>query len=319
MPTHPGEETPCRRLSATRSRLTCRSGGPSTADGGVGGHLDVGHRLPGRGDLRPRDLEHRSRPRAPAPHHDDRPGDPPLVASLPLERIVRSRHRELFFISWTTPDLLFIATCAALDGGAESPFALLFVLPFLFGALSYPIWATAARDVVSLSFAGIAVGVGGGFSYSGLRRLRPALRRDPRRLGGAQPGPPAGAADRHRRGAARSEEPSRLRPTSSARSRASASSPSGAPRSRPPEEAVEICGGSSTLTSPPCSGPCATSRARGRRTARDPRGGEHDRKPPLRHRVPGRLHARDRRPAIVPTGGARRASGSRRRSRSTGS
>src|SRR5688572_19615537 len=41
----------------------------------------------------------------------------PFIRLLPVERIIRSRHRELFFFSWSTLDILFIATITALDGG----------------------------------------------------------------------------------------------------------------------------------------------------------------------------------------------------------
>lgn len=92
----------------------------------------------------------------------------PLVAHLPLERIIRSRFRELFFVGWTFLDIAFIASCAALDGGSRSPFVLLLALPFLYGALSYPLWATALSGAWGmLAFIAVAVGVGGGFAYSG--------------------------------------------------------------------------------------------------------------------------------------------------------
>ncbi|MDP9189115.1 MAG: EAL domain-containing protein [Actinomycetota bacterium] len=92
----------------------------------------------------------------------------PLIARLPIERIIRSRHRELFFIGWTSADIAFIAFTAALDGGTRSPFILLLVLPFLYGALSYPLWVTCLIGVVEmLAFIAVAVVAGGGFAYSG--------------------------------------------------------------------------------------------------------------------------------------------------------
>ena len=93
----------------------------------------------------------------------------PLVRFAPVEQIIRGPHRELFFFSWSALDVLFIATITALDGGTRSPYALFFVLPFLFGALSYPTRTTAAVGAVDMAvFVAIAVLVGGGFSYSGL-------------------------------------------------------------------------------------------------------------------------------------------------------
>jgi diguanylate cyclase (GGDEF)-like protein len=64
-----------------------------------------------------------------------------LVASielLPTERIVRSRWREVFFAGWSIALVALIAIGAGLDGGPESPLVLLFVLPLIFAALSYP-------------------------------------------------------------------------------------------------------------------------------------------------------------------------------------
>ena len=42
---------------------------------------------------------------------------------LDAERIVRSRWREPFFLTWSLLDIAFIATLVALDGGARSPIA----------------------------------------------------------------------------------------------------------------------------------------------------------------------------------------------------
>jgi diguanylate cyclase (GGDEF)-like protein len=93
----------------------------------------------------------------------------PLIRLLPLERIVRGRWREPAFVGWSTADLLLIAACAALDGGARSPYALFLVLPFLFAALSYPPKETAIVGAITVgSFALVAFGIGGGFVYSGM-------------------------------------------------------------------------------------------------------------------------------------------------------
>ncbi len=92
----------------------------------------------------------------------------PLVSWLPTERIIRSRWREAFFFSWSTADVLLIAACAALDGGSRSAYALLLILPFLFGSLSYPLRITVLLGIVDLTaFVTIAFAVGGGLLYSG--------------------------------------------------------------------------------------------------------------------------------------------------------
>jgi diguanylate cyclase (GGDEF)-like protein len=92
----------------------------------------------------------------------------PLIWALPLERIVRSPRRELFFLGWSAADIALIALSAALDRGSDSPYMLLLVLPFLFAALSYPIrpvLVVAAVEIVAVL--SVAIGVGGGFPFDG--------------------------------------------------------------------------------------------------------------------------------------------------------
>jgi diguanylate cyclase (GGDEF)-like protein len=85
----------------------------------------------------------------------------------PMEKVVRSRFRELFFVCWTISDILMIATIVAFDGGTRSPYALLFVLPFLFGSLSYPLRLTTLIGAIDIAaFLLVALTVGGGLIYS---------------------------------------------------------------------------------------------------------------------------------------------------------
>jgi diguanylate cyclase (GGDEF)-like protein len=92
----------------------------------------------------------------------------PVVRALPLERIIRSRWREVFFVSWSAGDIALIATCSALDGGSQSPYMLLIVLPFLFASLSYPVRQMALIGLTEVAaFLTVAVGVGGGFPLQG--------------------------------------------------------------------------------------------------------------------------------------------------------
>ncbi|HEY1237705.1 MAG TPA: EAL domain-containing protein [Solirubrobacterales bacterium] len=87
---------------------------------------------------------------------------------LPLERIIRGPLREYFFTAWSVACIGLVAVCAGLDGGSQSPFVLLLVLPFLFASLSYP-----ARPIIIVGVADLAAlailsfGVGGGLPFEG--------------------------------------------------------------------------------------------------------------------------------------------------------
>src|SRR4051794_20088063 len=78
-----------------------------------------------------------------------------LISFLPVERIVRSSRRELFFLTWSLLDFALISAISAADGGPRSPYVLLFVLPTIFAALSYPLWSTLATG--GMAVVGFAV------------------------------------------------------------------------------------------------------------------------------------------------------------------
>ena len=92
----------------------------------------------------------------------------PLILLLPLERIIRGPLREPFFVAWSVADIVLIGVCAGLDGGSNSPFVLLLVMPFLFAALSYPlrpIIVVATAQLAALFILSFAVG--GGLPFDG--------------------------------------------------------------------------------------------------------------------------------------------------------
>ena len=74
-----------------------------------------------------------------------------VVIVLPTERIVRSRWREWFFVSWSMANVGFITALAAVSGGTRSPATLVYFLTMVFAALSYPF---ALVVLVSLSSLG---------------------------------------------------------------------------------------------------------------------------------------------------------------------
>jgi diguanylate cyclase (GGDEF)-like protein/putative nucleotidyltransferase with HDIG domain len=94
-----------------------------------------------------------------------------LIASrLPRERIVRSRFREAFFLSWSILDLALIVLATWADGGTGSPVALTFFIPVVFAAMSYPLGSVLAVAGLSVaSYLMLAVTVAGaGWAYEGL-------------------------------------------------------------------------------------------------------------------------------------------------------
>src|SRR5436305_14801324 len=48
-----------------------------------------------------------------------------LMWLIPSEHLVRSRHREMFFLVWSVAQIALIGALAAFDGGGTSPLALL--------------------------------------------------------------------------------------------------------------------------------------------------------------------------------------------------
>jgi diguanylate cyclase (GGDEF)-like protein len=84
-----------------------------------------------------------------------------VVSRLPAERIVRSRYREAFFVTWSVVDVAIICLIAYLDGGLTSPAALMLFLTLVFAATSYPLGSMVVVVIASVS--GVAtIGLVGG-------------------------------------------------------------------------------------------------------------------------------------------------------------
>jgi diguanylate cyclase (GGDEF)-like protein len=90
-----------------------------------------------------------------------------LVLVLPWERIIRSRWREHVFGVWSLLDLIVLLVLAALDGGGDSVFAVVLVVPIVFAAVSYPLemvwWISCAVLAAYIGLA-IASDTGGGYT-----------------------------------------------------------------------------------------------------------------------------------------------------------
>ena len=69
---------------------------------------------------------------------------------LPAERIVESRWREAFFLSWSAFDIAVVAGLAVADGGISSPYTIVLTLPLVFAAASYPLAPFTAVIVMTL-------------------------------------------------------------------------------------------------------------------------------------------------------------------------
>jgi diguanylate cyclase (GGDEF)-like protein len=93
-----------------------------------------------------------------------------IVGRLPRERIVRSRFREAFFLAWSILDLALIGLATLADGGTGSPLALIFFIPVVFAAMSYPLRSvTVVGGLTVACYLTLAVVVGGApWSYQAL-------------------------------------------------------------------------------------------------------------------------------------------------------
>ena len=85
-----------------------------------------------------------------------------VVARQPRARIVRSRVREAFFLGWSVLDLALIAAVTLADGGTASPLSLIFIVPVVFAATTYPLASVATVGGLTVcTYLALAIGVGG--------------------------------------------------------------------------------------------------------------------------------------------------------------
>jgi diguanylate cyclase (GGDEF)-like protein/putative nucleotidyltransferase with HDIG domain len=74
-----------------------------------------------------------------------------VAGCLDAERIVRSHWREAFFVTWSVLDIAFVGAIEGLDGGTKSPVSLIYFLPLVFAALSYPLPAVVAIALLDMA------------------------------------------------------------------------------------------------------------------------------------------------------------------------
>jgi diguanylate cyclase (GGDEF)-like protein len=82
---------------------------------------------------------------------------------LPVEKVIHSRWREPFFLTWSALMVALVSALVILDGTDESPISLIFVLPLIFAASSYPLRPTIAVCVADVG-ASLVVGLSDGGS-----------------------------------------------------------------------------------------------------------------------------------------------------------
>jgi diguanylate cyclase (GGDEF)-like protein/PAS domain S-box-containing protein len=89
------------------------------------------------------------------------------VALLPRQRIVRSRMREPFFLTWTLSDFAMLFVGSLADGGTGSPLTLVFFIPVVFSSMSYPLASVVAVGIASVAtYLAVALVSGGsGLGY----------------------------------------------------------------------------------------------------------------------------------------------------------
>jgi diguanylate cyclase (GGDEF)-like protein len=85
-----------------------------------------------------------------------------VISLLPRERIVRSRYREHFFLTWSLLDLALIVLATVADGGTNSPLVLILVIPVVFSSMSYPLGSVVTMGALSmLTYLALALTTGG--------------------------------------------------------------------------------------------------------------------------------------------------------------
>jgi diguanylate cyclase (GGDEF)-like protein len=84
------------------------------------------------------------------------------ISLVPRERIVRSAYREAFFLTWSVLDLILVSLLTLADGGTGSPLALIFFVPVVFAAMTYPLGSVAAVGSLTVAcYLALALSTGG--------------------------------------------------------------------------------------------------------------------------------------------------------------
>jgi diguanylate cyclase (GGDEF)-like protein len=89
-------------------------------------------------------------------------GTAPLLALVPVDRLVRHPRGRVFFDVWEAAGIVLVITFCLLDGGADSPYVLFLFVLLAHAALAYPPGGVAlAGTSIVLGYLGLGLGVGG--------------------------------------------------------------------------------------------------------------------------------------------------------------
>jgi diguanylate cyclase (GGDEF)-like protein len=88
-------------------------------------------------------------------------GAAPLLALVPVERLVRSPWGRLFFDAWEAAGIVLVTTVCLLDTGADSPYVLFLFVLLAHAALAYPpVGVALAGGTILVGYLGMGLGVG---------------------------------------------------------------------------------------------------------------------------------------------------------------
>ena len=89
-------------------------------------------------------------------------GSAPLLAFIPVDRLVRHPWGRLFFDAWEAVGIALVITFCLLDEGADSPYVLFLFVLLAHAALAYPPAGVAlAGTTILVGYLGMGLGVGG--------------------------------------------------------------------------------------------------------------------------------------------------------------
>ena len=89
-------------------------------------------------------------------------GPAPLLALVPVDRLVRQPWGRLFFDAWEAVGIALVITFCLLDEGADSPYVLFLFVLLAHAALAYPPAGVAlAGTTILVGYLGMGLGVGG--------------------------------------------------------------------------------------------------------------------------------------------------------------